>query len=122
MEPKGAELRRFKRGQLKIGIRYTMQKKSKKGYMTNLSEGGCLMYCHSSEPVQLNEPVEISFSLKNSMDTIKVKGKVVRVMPFERNAQDVNHALGIEFLAIKEAQKKAIANFTRQFLADTLQD
>jgi c-di-GMP-binding flagellar brake protein YcgR len=122
MEQKGAEQRRFKRGQLQIGIRYTMQKKSKKGYMTNLSEGGCLMYCHSSEPVQLNEPVEISFSLKNSMDTIKVKGKVVRVMPFERNAQDVNHALGIKFLAIKEAQKKAIANFTRQFLADTLQE
>jgi c-di-GMP-binding flagellar brake protein YcgR len=122
MESKGAELRSFKRGQLQIGIRYTMQKKSKKGYMTNLSEGGCLMYCHSSEPVQLNEPVEISFSLKNSMDTIKVKGKVVRVMPFERSAQDVNYALGIEFLTIKEAQKKAIANFTRQFLADTLQE
>jgi hypothetical protein len=56
------------------------------------------------------------------MDTIKVRGKVVRVMPFERNAQDVNHALGIEFLKIKEAQKKAIANFARQFLSDTLQE
>ena len=122
MKPTGAEKRQFKRGQLQIGIRYTMQRKSRKGYMTNLSEGGCLMYCHSSTPVQLNESVEISFSLKNSMDTIKVKGKVVRVMPFERSAQDVNYALGIEFLTIKEAQKKAIANYTRQFLADTLQE
>ena len=122
MEPKGAEQRRFKRGQLQIGIRYTMQKKSRKGYMTNLSEGGCLMYCQSSEPIQINEPVEISFSLKNSMNVIKVKGRVVRVMPFERSAQDVNYALGIEFLKIKEAQKKAIANYTRQFLADTLQE
>jgi c-di-GMP-binding flagellar brake protein YcgR len=122
MESKGAEQRRVKRGQLQIGIRYTMQKKSKKGYMTNLSEGGCLMYCHSSEPVQLNEPVEISFSLKNSMDAIKLKGKVVRVMPFERSASDVNYALGIEFLTIKEAQKKVIANYTKQFLADTLQE
>jgi c-di-GMP-binding flagellar brake protein YcgR len=122
MIPKGAEQKRLKRGQLQIGIRYTMQKKSKKGYMTNLSEGGCLMYCHSSEPVQLNEPVEISFSLKNAMDTIKVKGKVVRVMPFERSAQDVNYALGIEFLTVKEAQQKVIANYTKQFLADTLQE
>ena len=122
MEPKGAEQRRFKRGQPQIGIRYTMQKKSRKGYMTNLSEGGCLMYCHFSEPIQINEPVELSFVLKNSMNAIKVKGRVVRVMPFERSAQDVNYALGIEFLKIKEAQKKVIANYTRQFLADTLQE
>jgi c-di-GMP-binding flagellar brake protein YcgR len=80
------------------------------------------MYCHSSTPVQLNEPVEISFNLKNSMDAIKVKARVVRVMPFERSAQDVNYALGIEFLTIKEAQKKAIEHYTRQFLADTLQE
>jgi c-di-GMP-binding flagellar brake protein YcgR len=122
MEAKGAEQRRFKRGQLQIGVRYTMQKKSKKGYMTNLSEGGCLMYCHSPESIQLNEPVEITFDLKNSMDEIKVKGKVVRVMPFERRADDLNYALGIEFLTLKESEKKAIANFTRQFLADTLQE
>jgi len=121
MESTGAERRRFKRGQLQIGIRYTMQKKLKKGYMTDLSESGCLMYCHSPEPIPLNEPVEISFSLKNSMDEIKIKGRVVRVMPFERSAEDVNYALGIEFFTIKEAEKKAIANFTRQFLADTLQ-
>ena len=80
------------------------------------------MYCYSSDPVQLNQTVTISFSLKNSMDAIKVKGRGVRVMPFERSAQDVNYALGIEFLTIKETEKKAIAHFTKQFLADTLQE
>jgi c-di-GMP-binding flagellar brake protein YcgR len=122
MEKQGAEKRRFKRGQLQIGIRYTMQKKSRKGYMTNLSLGGCLMYCHSTKPVQINEPVEISFRLKNSVNTTKVRGKVVRVQPFERSAQEINCALGIEFLGVKEVQKRAIENYIKQFLTDTLQE
>ncbi len=90
--------------------------------MTNLSVGGCLIYGHSSHPIQMNEPVEIAFRLKNSLTTTKVKGRVVRVMPYERSAPDINCALGIEFLGVKETQKKAIENYIKQFLTDTLQE
>lgn len=121
MKLKSSEKREGKRAPLQIVMRYTMQKKSKKGYMTNLSEGGCLMYCYSPAPVQVNKPVKISFYLKNSLDNISVKSKVVRVTPFIRNTydrytEDINYMLGIQFLSLNQSHKEAIENYTRKVL------
>jgi c-di-GMP-binding flagellar brake protein YcgR len=122
MKQKGDEKRIFERGPLQIIVRYTMQKKSEKGYMTNLSKGGALMYCYSPNPVQVNEAVSISFRLKNSPDNIRLKGQIVRVTPYDIDTNDYNYQLGIKFLNLKEKQEQTIENFVRRILKNIKQE
>jgi hypothetical protein len=111
------EKRQFKRGPLLIPVRYDMQSEAKKGYMTDLSEGGCRIYCYSPTPVQDNNPISVFFNLKNSQDNISVQGQIVRTAPFippilrEENTRDFNHELGIKFLDLTEKECQAIENF-----------
>jgi c-di-GMP-binding flagellar brake protein YcgR len=116
MKLKVREKRKFKRGPLQIPVYYTFQKKPEIGYMSNLSEGGCLMYCHSPAPVKINKTVEISFNLKNYPEPITLKARVVRSAPFVINAEDVNCLVGLQFLSLTPSQKEAINNYVRKAL------
>jgi c-di-GMP-binding flagellar brake protein YcgR len=112
----------FSRGALQVRARCRLKNRQRKCYMTNLSEGGCLIYCYSSAAIRAGETLEISFRLNNASEEIVVGGTVARAMPFNRGTQDINHTLGIRFSDLAEKQKKAIVNFIHQYLADMRQD
>ncbi len=122
MNQKSEQRREFKRGGLQRVILYNMRKISEEGYMTNLSKGGCLIYCYSPVPVQVNKQIEISFGLKNSSDIISLKGQIVRATKYNRGTNDYNYQLGIKFLRLTEKQGKAIENLVRRFLKDINQE
>ncbi|MCX5904994.1 MAG: PilZ domain-containing protein [Proteobacteria bacterium] len=112
----------FSRGALQVRARCRLKNRQRKCYMTNLSEGGCLIYCYSSAAISAGETLEISFRLNNASEEIVVEGTVARAMPFNRGTQDINYTLGIRFSDLAEKQKKAIVNFIHQYLADMRQD
>ena len=95
MNKRDKEKRIFSRGALQVGARCRLKNRQRKCYMTNLSEGGCLIYCYASAAISVGEPLEVFFSLSNAAEEIHIKCTVVRVMPFNRGAKDINHALGI---------------------------
>jgi c-di-GMP-binding flagellar brake protein YcgR len=122
MNKEDKEKRICSRGALQVGARCRVKNRQRKCYMTNLSEGGCLIYCYSTAAIRAGETLEISFRLNNASEEIRVQGTVARVMPFNRGVKDINHALGIRFTGLTEKQKKAIDNFTHQYLADMRQE
>jgi len=121
MSKEDKDKRIFSRGALQVGARCRLKNRQRKCYMTNLSEGGCLIYCYSTAAISAGEILEIFFRLNNASEEIQVQGTVARVMPFNRGVKDINYALGISFTDLTEKQKKAIVNFTHQYLADMRQ-
>ncbi len=121
MNHNSKQKRKFKRGGVQGVIFYKLPDRSGEGFMTNLSKGGGLIYCYSPTPVQVNDPIEISFSLKNSPGNIRLKAQVVRVTDFNRDSEEFNHQLGIEFLNLTEQQGQAIEAFVDRFLQNIKQ-
>lgn len=116
-----SEKRKFPRGPLQLPVSFTLHEITRKGYLTNLSAGGGLLYCYSLVPVNRHEPIEISFSLKNAPNDLALRCRVVRVTPFNYNPDygnrpAVNYALGLEFLDVPEAQQRWIAWYVAQTL------
>jgi c-di-GMP-binding flagellar brake protein YcgR len=122
MGKKDEEKRKCSRGALQIRARCRLKKSQKKCYMTNLSEGGCQLYCYSATALRSGGKIEISFTLDNAQEEFTVSGTVIRAMPFSRGAKDINHSLGIRFTDLTEKQKKAIVNFINRYLADMRRD
>jgi Tfp pilus assembly protein PilZ len=118
MKKTGKDKRKFIRGPLQLSIRYTLNKQPSKGYMTNISEGGCCIYCYSPTRIKKNDPITINFNLKDVNDYIVATGKIAWVMPFMRGQKDINYAVGIKFIDLEEEDKKAIAAFIRKFMED----
>lgn len=118
MKKDGKNKRIFKRGFLQLSVRCTLNRKALKGYMTNLSEGGCLIYCYSPDPIPMDAIARLTFNLKKSTDDIVVKGRVIRVMPFIRSGKDINYAVGVHFLELKKEHRKLIFNFIQKVLTD----
>jgi c-di-GMP-binding flagellar brake protein YcgR len=122
MDRKDKEKREFSRGALQVSARCRLKKSQIKCYMTNLSEGGCQIYCYSATAVRSGSKIEISFNLNNAEEDFVVSGTVVRAMPFNRGARDINRSLGIRFTDLTEKQKKAIGNFIKRYLSDMRRD
>jgi Tfp pilus assembly protein PilZ len=118
MKKTGKDKRQFKRGPLQLGIHYTLNKQPGKGYMTNISEGGCFIYCYSPTRIKKNDRIKLTFYLKDADDYIVANGRIAWVMPFMRGQKDINYAAGIQFVDLEEEDKKAIAAFIRQVLED----
>ncbi len=121
MTTEDSEKRKFKRGPLLLPIIYTMQAISKEGYITNLSAGGCRLYCYSPVPVKAGESIEIFLNLRNSPDNVSLKAKILRVNRFNynpdlRSKEEINYELGVKFLSVDERQKEIIENYTRMVL------
>jgi c-di-GMP-binding flagellar brake protein YcgR len=122
MDRKDKEKRKFSRGALQVSARCRLKKSQIKCYMTNLSEGGCQIYCYSATAVRSGGKIEISFNLNNAEEELAVSGTIVRTMPFSRGAKDINRSLGIRFTDLTEKQKKAIGNFIKRYLSDMRRD
>jgi c-di-GMP-binding flagellar brake protein YcgR len=122
MHRKDKEKREFSRGTLQTSARCKLKKSQIKCYMTNLSEGGCQIYCYSAAAISSGDKIEISFNLNNAEEAFDVSGTVVRVMPYSRGAKDINHCLGIRFTDLTGKQKKAIVNFINRYLSDMRQN
>lgn len=121
MMTEDSEKRKFRRGPLLLPIVYTLQAISKEGYITDLSSGGCRLYCFSPVPVKAGEPIEIFLNLKNSPDKISVKARILRANPFSynpyfRSKEEINYELGVKFLSVDERQQEAIENYTGMVL------
>lgn len=116
MEKTIPEKRKHPRGGLQVVVQYKLNDDLNNGYMTNLSQGGCLLYCTSQAPVQVGTPVEISFDLKNMSHHFLLKGLVVRVTSYYRGSEEYNHELGIKFLDVTEKEGKLIADYVQRFL------
>jgi c-di-GMP-binding flagellar brake protein YcgR len=121
MMMENSEKRKFKRGPLLLPIIYTMHEESKEGYITDLSGGGCRLYCYSPVPVKAGEPVEIFLNLKNSQDNISLKAIILRANPFNynpdfRSKEEINYELGVKFISVNEKQQEAIENYTTMVL------
>ncbi len=118
---KVSEKRKFPRGPLQIPVRCTLHKKSKEGYITDLSPEGCRLYCYSRVPVKVDESVKISLKLKNWQDTMSLKAQIIRVNPFDYHPykgskEEINSELGIKFLNVNESQREAIEDYTGMVL------
>jgi Tfp pilus assembly protein PilZ len=122
MDREGKEKRQHSRGTLQLRARCRLKNRQRKCYMTNVSNSGCLLYCYSTAAIRAGEKLEVTFRLANGAEELKVSGTVARIMPFNRGAKDINHALGIRFTDLTEKQKKAINNFIHQYLSDMLQN
>jgi hypothetical protein len=121
MMRKDSGKRKFKRGPLLLPVNYTLRAESKEGTITNLSAGGCRLYCYSPIPVKADEPIEIFLNLKNSKGPISLKAQIVRVSPFIynpdlRSREEINCELGVKFLAVNISQQEAIENYTGMVL------
>ena len=121
MMTEDSEKRRFKRGPLLLPIIFTLGGVSKEGYITDLSAGGCRLYCYSAVPAKADEPIEISLNLKNAQENISVKARILRANPFSynpdfRSKEEINYELGIKFLGVNERQREVIENYTGMVL------
>ena len=121
MMTKDPEKRKFERGPLLLPIIFNLQAVSKEGYLTNLSAGGCRLYCYSPDPVKSGEPIDIFLNLKNSQDIMTLNAQIIRVNPFIYSPdfgseETINYELGVKFLGVDERQQEAIENYTRMVL------
>ena len=121
MNQNSQQKRKFKRGGVQGVIFFKLPDGSGEGFMTNLSKGGGLIYCYSPTPVQVNDPIEISFSLKNSPGNLRLKARVVRVTDFKRDSEEYNYQLGIEFLNLTDKQGQAIEALVDRYLQNIKQ-
>jgi c-di-GMP-binding flagellar brake protein YcgR len=122
-----SERRKFKRGPLLLPITFTMNSVSKEGYISNISIGGCRLYCYSTFPVKKAERIEIFLRLKNSPDSIGLRAQIIRVNPFIvnpdfRGPEEINCELGVKFLSLNKSQKEALENYTTMVLSRMKQD
>src|SRR5512135_1135387 len=116
-----SEKRRYRRGPLLLPVTFTMNDVSKKGYLANISAGGCLLFCHFPLAIKVDQPLEITLKLKKSPEEVTLKARVVRTEPFVYNPdygtkEEINKALGVMFLELDEARKRAIEEYTETVL------
>ena len=115
------EKRQYKRGPLLLPVLFTLSGATHEGYLTNLSAGGCLLYCFSEIPLEVDHPIEIDFNLKNLPGAFILKGQLVRVIPFTYKPylefkEEINHELGIRFLNADEGQIRSIEGYIHTVL------
>jgi c-di-GMP-binding flagellar brake protein YcgR len=111
------EKRKFRRGPLLLPVIITLAGISREGSLTDLSAGGCRLYCYSPEPVRSGERIDIFLNLKNSQDMMTLNAQIVWVNPFiyspDFGSQEaINSELGVKFLDVNERQQEAIENTT----------
>lgn len=123
----GQERRRHKRLNVHFMISYQVDKpldvhisvenKEINAFMSDLSEGGTAIITEYDIP--LDTPLSINFTLINMyyekgdrIRSIRTRGKVRNNMVSQGN----KHRLGIEFTAISEEDKRAIAEFVKMAL------
>jgi hypothetical protein len=121
------EKRQFKRGPLLLPVLFTASGVMNEGYLTNLSAGGCLVYCFSEFPLEVDHPVEIDFNLKNLPGDFILKGQLVRVTPFTYKPylefkEEINYELGIKFLKADEGQIRSIEQYIHTVLENMKQE
>jgi len=121
------ERRKFKRGPLLLPVIFIINSVSKEGYLSDISIGGCRLYCYSDFPIVKDERIEIFLTLKNSPDSISLKAQIMRVNPFIgnpafRGPEEINYELGVKFLRVNQRQKESLENYTRIVLKRTMQD
>jgi hypothetical protein len=121
MMTKDPEKRKFRRGPLLIPVVLTLRAVSKDGFITDLSAGGCRLYCYSPDPVKSGELIEIFLNLKNWQDVMTLNAQIVRVNPFIYSPdfgspETINCELGVRFLGVNERLQEAIESYTRMGL------
>lgn len=111
------EKRKFKRGPLLLSVMITLEGISREGYLTDLSAGGCRLYCYSPDPVRSGEGIDIFLNLKNMQEIMTLNAQIVWVNPFIYSPdfgsrEAINYELGVRFLEVHERQQEAIENYT----------
>ncbi|MEW6184365.1 MAG: PilZ domain-containing protein [Thermodesulfobacteriota bacterium] len=116
MKKEKGEKRAFPRGKLLRPLVYTIAGLSQKGYISDLSKGGCHLYIYSDESFPLEIPFEIELRLENFQDPIQVQAKAVRegpflYQPYPESPQDINREIGIQFLLVTERDNEWIRRY-----------
>lgn len=113
--------RQFKRGPLQLPVSFTLNEVAKEGYLSNLSAGGCLLYCYLPFAIKSNHPIELLLKLNIFPYPIKIIGHVAWVESFIYNPnyalkEEINYQMGIQFLDLDEGEKKAIDDYAGKVL------
>jgi hypothetical protein len=116
MKNEKSDRRTFPREKILRPVVYTIAGVSKKGYLSDLSEGGCHLYTYSDQPFQIETPIKIELQLENFQDPIRVQAKAVRegpfiYQPYPESPPDINCEIGIQFFQVSERDRTLIRRY-----------
>jgi len=79
IEHRQAGLRKYIREECSVATDYTIQDKTYKDFIKNISAGG--VYIKTDQPHLIGQDIAINFTLSDYSESIKISGKIVRIDP-----------------------------------------
>ncbi len=77
IENRQAELRKYIREECLFATDYTIQDKTYKDFIKNISAGG--VYIKTQQPHLIGQDISINFALPDYSESVKISGKIVRI-------------------------------------------
>ena len=97
----------------KISISFKKAGDLFKSYITNFGEGG--LFIHTKKNLPVGSLLDLEFSLPDSNQAIKTKGRVVWIRPQEISTKKMPPGMGIQFIDMDPNDKKLIKNYLAKF-------
>ncbi len=89
------------------------------GWAVNISNGGC--FINTPKPLAVGSQLKLIVSLPDTPAPYELRGKVVRVVPYDPRA-NVMSGMGIEFVDVDEEKKARLERFVSHLRAELPDD
>lgn len=87
-------------------------------FCKDLGTGG--VFIESKTPLPQGAPIELTFTLPDSKETLKAKGQVIWSQPAVPGRDDLNCGMGVQFVEFTNEQRGQLAEFVRRYHGDKL--
>ncbi len=81
-------------------------------FCRDLGTGG--VFIETDSPLNLGSPIELTFTIPDSKETLKAKGKVLWVQGKVEHRPDLHQGMGVQFSEFSGEQRQILEDFVRR--------
>lgn len=82
-------------------------------FCRDLGTGG--VFIETKNPLTAGSEIELTFTIPDSKETLRTKGRVIWTQGPVANRSDVNVGMGVQFTQFSEGQRKLLDDFIRRY-------
>lgn len=82
-------------------------------FCRDLGTGG--VFIETKSPLPQGSPVELTFTIPDSKETLEAKGKVIWVQPPLDDREELTPGMGIQFFEFSDTQRNVLDDFVKRY-------
>jgi type IV pilus assembly protein PilZ len=82
-------------------------------FCRDLGTGG--VFIETKQPLSTGSEIELTFTIPDSKETLRTKGKVIWSQSAVAGREDINVGMGVQFTKFSESQRKTLDEFINRY-------